>query len=245
MTTTRREFILTAAGSGFGTLAATAHAATPADQRPGHRHTRTQSAGARRGRRGGLRRRHGGNLGGLLRSAAWREGHPAGALAEPRRHGHQRARQHLAHQRPQETGHHRLRQEAIDRGGRVHAPISHYPKRPETHGSTRKGCAWCSDRMLRTRRARHLQRHGRRVDRRGRPHPRGAGGHQDRRKAVRGKMFIDATGDGDMAANAGAAIRPRPRKRRRVQGMTMMFRAARIGRCRHPRHCPKEPQRVS
>jgi hypothetical protein len=42
------------------------------------------------------------------------------------------------------------------------------------------------------------------------------------RKAVLGKVFIDATGDGDVAANAGAPF-DFGREDGRVQGMTMMF----------------------
>jgi regulator of extracellular matrix RemA (YlzA/DUF370 family) len=43
------------------------------------------------------------------------------------------------------------------------------------------------------------------------------------RKAVRGKIFIDATGDGDVAANAGLPFDLGREGDRRVQGMTMMF----------------------
>jgi len=44
------------------------------------------------------------------------------------------------------------------------------------------------------------------------------------RKAVLGKMFIDATGDGDIAANAGVPFEYGRKTDGRVQGMTMMFR---------------------
>ena len=44
------------------------------------------------------------------------------------------------------------------------------------------------------------------------------------RKAVLGKIFIDATGDGDIAANAGVDFDYGRESDGRVQGMTMMFR---------------------
>jgi len=44
------------------------------------------------------------------------------------------------------------------------------------------------------------------------------------RRAVLGKIFVDATGDGDIAANAGAPFEYGRKIDGRVQGMTMMFR---------------------
>jgi hypothetical protein len=46
------------------------------------------------------------------------------------------------------------------------------------------------------------------------------------RKAVRGKIFIDATGDGDVAANAGLPFDFGRPSDGGVQGMTMMFRVS-------------------
>ena len=43
------------------------------------------------------------------------------------------------------------------------------------------------------------------------------------RKAVRGRVFVDATGDGDVAANAGLPFDFGRESDGRVQGMTMMF----------------------
>ena len=43
------------------------------------------------------------------------------------------------------------------------------------------------------------------------------------RQAVRGRIFIDATGDGDVAANAGLPFDFGRKEDGRVQGMTMMF----------------------
>ena len=63
--------------------------------RPGDRRSRAAGPRAGRGRRRGLRRRHGRHLGGVLCGPARGESDSAGALAEPRRHGDQRAGQYF------------------------------------------------------------------------------------------------------------------------------------------------------
>jgi hypothetical protein len=115
-------------------------------------------------------------------------------------------------------------QEAVDRGGRFVRRMSHYPTRPETHDFDPAGMRVVFHRMLRDAGVRVIcnlaavesVRDGDRmvavlVD------------TKTGRKAVRGKIFIDATGDGDVAANAGLPFdfgRPGDGG---VQGMTMMF----------------------
>ena len=53
------------------------------------------------------------------------------------------------------------------------------------------------------------------------------------RKAVRGKIFVDATGDGDIAANAGLPFDFGRASDGGVQGMTMMFRLRGLDPARH------------
>ena len=77
----------------------------------------------------------------------------------------------------------------------------------------------------RRRRAGLLQPQGGRIRRRGRTASRPCWWtRKTGRKAVRGKIFIDATGDGDIAANAGLPFDFGRASDGRVQGMTMMFR---------------------
>jgi hypothetical protein len=63
------------------------------------------------------------------------------------------------------------------------------------------------------------------------------------RKAVRGKIFIDATGDGDVAAQAGVPFDFGRSSDGGVQGMTMMFRLQGLDAAK-VRANPKEAERV-
>ncbi len=115
-------------------------------------------------------------------------------------------------------------QEAIDRAGRFMHRYPDYPKRPETHWFDPEGMRVVFHKMLREFRVRTFcnltaiesiveadRIRGVLVD------------TKTGRKAVLGKIVIDATGDGDVAANAGLPFdfgRPGDHL---VQGMTMMF----------------------
>jgi len=116
-------------------------------------------------------------------------------------------------------------QEAVDRGGRFVRRMADYPKRPETHEFDSTGMRVVFDRMLAEACVRvfcgltavESVREGNRleavlVD------------TKTGRKAVRGRIFIDATGDGDIAANAGLPFDFGRASDGGVQGMTMMFR---------------------
>ncbi len=116
-------------------------------------------------------------------------------------------------------------QEAIDRGGRFVRRMADYPRRPETHEFDSTGMRMVFDRMLKDAGVRAFCNlktvesvlEGNRlravlVD------------TKTGRKAVRGKVFVDATGDGDIAANAGIPFDFGRAGDGRVQGMTMMFR---------------------
>lgn len=116
-------------------------------------------------------------------------------------------------------------QEAIERGGRFVRQMAHYPTRPETHEFDSTGMRMVFDRMLRDAGVRafcnltaveSVVEDGRMravlVD------------TKTGRKAVLGKVFIDATGDGDVAANAGLPFDFGRTADGLVQGMTMMFR---------------------
>ena len=61
------------------------------------------------------------------------------------------------------------------------------------------------------------------------------------RKAVRGRIFIDATGDGDVAANAGVPFDYGRAGDGLVQGMTMMFCLTRRGLAAVVRPMPRTP----
>jgi hypothetical protein len=115
--------------------------------------------------------------------------------------------------------------EAVDRGGRFVRRMADYPKRPETHEFDSTGMRVVFDRMLQDAGVRvfcNLQAmesvaQGNRlqavlVD------------TKTGRKAVRGRIFVDATGDGDVAANAGLPFDYGRESDGGVQGMTMMFR---------------------
>lgn len=116
-------------------------------------------------------------------------------------------------------------QEAIDRGGRFVRRMDHYPTKPETHEFDSTGMRVVFDQLARDAGVRvfcglaaveSVVVDGRigavLVD------------TKTGRKAVRGKIFIDATGDGDVAANAGLPFDFGRASDGGVQGMTMMFR---------------------
>jgi len=116
-------------------------------------------------------------------------------------------------------------QEAIERGGRFVRRMADFPKRPETHEFDPTGMRMIFDQMLKDAGVRVFcnlvavesivegcQLRAVLVD------------TKTGRKAVRGKIFIDATGDGDVAANAGLPFDFGRAGDGRVQGMTMMYR---------------------
>jgi len=116
-------------------------------------------------------------------------------------------------------------QEAVERGGAFVKRLAHFPKKPETHEFDSTGMRVVFQRMLDDAGVRticNLQAIESLVD-----GPRLTAVLVDTktgRKAVRAKIFIDATGDGDLAANAGAAFDFGRASDGRVQGMTMMYR---------------------
>lgn len=135
-------------------------------------------------------------------------------------------------------------QEAIERGGRFVRQMAHYPTRPETHEFDSTGMRMVFDRMLRDASVRvfcnlaaveSVVEDGRMravlVD------------TKTGRKAVRGKIFIDATGDGDVAANAGLPFDFGRAADGLVQGMTMMFRLRGLDPARIKAH-PEDAQHV-
>jgi hypothetical protein len=118
-------------------------------------------------------------------------------------------------------------QDAVGRGGRFVQRLSHYPRRPETHVFDPTGMRVVFYRMLKDAGVRtfcnltaveSVVEDGRLicvlVD------------TKTGRKAVRGRIFIDATGDGDVAANAGLPFDFGRASDGGVQGMTMMFRVS-------------------
>ncbi len=115
-------------------------------------------------------------------------------------------------------------QEAIERGGEFMHRYADYPKRPETHWFDPEGMRVVFWKMLGDRGVRticnvtaieSIVAEGRiramLVD------------TKTGRKAVCGKIFIDATGDGDVAANAGVPFDLGREGDGRVQGMTMIY----------------------
>ncbi len=115
-------------------------------------------------------------------------------------------------------------QEAIDRGGSFVRRLAKYPTTYETHDFDCEGMKVVFDRMLRDAGVRIIcdlkavesvvegdRIRGVLVDTK-------AG-----RMAVLGRIVIDATGDGDVAANAGVPFDYGRENDGRVQGMTMMF----------------------
>jgi hypothetical protein len=135
-------------------------------------------------------------------------------------------------------------QEAVDCGGRFVRRMADFPKRPETHEFDSTGMRIVFHRMLKDAGVRvlcNLQAIESVCD-------------GDRlqavlvdtktgRKAVCGKIFIDATGDGDIAANAGLPFDFGRGSDGRVQGMTMMFRLRGLDAARIKAH-PQDAQRV-
>ena len=116
-------------------------------------------------------------------------------------------------------------QEAVDRGSRFVHRMADFPKRPETHEFDSTGMRVVFDMMLKDAGVRVFCNltavesvvtdgcvQALLVD------------TKTGRKAIRGKIFIDATGDGDIAANAGVRFDVGRAADGRVQGMTMMFR---------------------
>jgi hypothetical protein len=115
-------------------------------------------------------------------------------------------------------------QEAVDRAGGFIHRMGDFPKRPETHWFDPEGMRVVFHGMLANRGVRTIcnlkavesivegdRLRGVLVD------------AKTGRKAVLGKIFIDATGDGDVAANAGLPFDFGRPSDGRVQGMTMMF----------------------
>jgi hypothetical protein len=116
-------------------------------------------------------------------------------------------------------------QEAVDRGGRFVRRMEHYPSKPETHEFDSTGMRVVFDRMTKDAGVRvfcglaaveSIVEDGRLravlVD------------TKTGRQAVRGRIFVDATGDGDIAANAGVPFDFGRSSDGAVQGMTMLFR---------------------
>ena len=135
-------------------------------------------------------------------------------------------------------------QEAIERGGRFVRRMAHYPTKPETHEFDSTGMRVVFHRMLKDAGVRTLCnvqtvesiREGDRlsavlVD------------TKTGRKAVRGRIFIDATGDGDVAANAGVPFDLGRSDDGGVQGMTMMFRLRGLDAAAIKAH-PEDAERV-
>ncbi len=135
-------------------------------------------------------------------------------------------------------------QEAIERGGRFVRRMAHYPKRPETHEFDSTGMRVVFHRMLQDFGVRTIcnlmavesivqgdRIHAVEVD------------TKTGRQAVRGKIFIDATGDGDISANAGVPFDFGRASDGGVQGMTMMFRLRGLDATRVKAH-PQDAERV-
>ena len=115
-------------------------------------------------------------------------------------------------------------QEAINRGGAFVRRRGDFPKRPETHDFDSEGMRVVFHKMLQEFGVRTLCNlgaveslvEGNRI--------RGVlVDTKTGRKAVLGRIVIDATGDGDVAAGAGAPFDFGRESDGRVQGMTLMF----------------------
>ena len=116
-------------------------------------------------------------------------------------------------------------QEAIDRAGPDITRFNHYPAKPETHEFEPGAMRLVFHQLLADAGVRvicHLAA-VEPVVRDGRIQAVLAD-TKTGRKALAGKIFIDATGDGDIAANAGVPFEYGRKQDDRVQGMTMMFR---------------------
>ncbi len=120
---------------------------------------------------------------------------------------------------------HGLVQEVIERAGMAMQRLANYPNRPETHEFEPGAMRIVFHRLLKDAGVRTIcniaaiesiieddRIRGVLVD------------TKIGRKAVLGKIFIDATGDGDIAANAGVPFAYGRDIDGKVQGMTMMFR---------------------
>lgn len=135
-------------------------------------------------------------------------------------------------------------QEAIDRGGRFVRRMAHFPKQPETHEFDSTGMRVVFDQMTKDAGVRvfcgltaveSVVKEDRMlavlVD------------TKTGRKAVLGRIFIDATGDGDIAANAGLPFDFGRASDGGVQGMTMMFRLRGLDPAVIKKH-PEDAKRV-
>ena len=135
--------------------------------------------------------------------------------------------------------------EEADRSGadRSSTAMRDFPKRPGNPLVRSRGNAGrVPEDARRVPRAHLLQPQGGGIDRGGRPHPRRVGRHQDAaRKAVLGRIVIDATGDGDVAANAGLPFDFGRPSDGRVQGMTMMLLAFATWTRRRSVRTPRRP----
>lgn len=242
MKTTRREFILTAAGSGLGAAAPTrrssrqqaAQLTIPEHAAPvlaeadvvvcggGTAGISAACCAARHGARVILLERWP-SLGGMATNALVNIWHTS-----------DRKRQVIQG----------FVQEAIERGGRFVRQMAHYPTRPETHEFDSTGMRVVFDRMTKDAGVRvfcgltaveSIVEDGRLravlVD------------TKTGRKAVTGKIFVDATGDGDIAANAGLPFDFGRSSDGGVQGMTMMFRLRGIDTARAKAH-PEDARNV-
>ena len=136
-------------------------------------------------------------------------------------------------------------QEAIDRGGEFVRRRADYPARPETHDFDSEGMRVVLQRLLDDSGVRTIcnlaavesiaqdgRIRGVLVD------------TKTGRKAVLGKIVIDATGDGDVAANAGLPFDFGRESDGCVQGMTMMFCLQDIEQDTVRATAPEESQRV-
>jgi hypothetical protein len=135
-------------------------------------------------------------------------------------------------------------QEAVERGGRFVRRLADFPKRPETHEFDSTGMRVVFDRMLKDTGVRVFCNLTavESVVQEGRVNAVLAD-TKTGRKAVRGKIFIDATGDGDVAAQAGVPFDFGRSSDGGVQGMTMMFRLRGLDAAK-VRANPKEAERV-
>ncbi|MDA3926145.1 MAG: FAD-dependent oxidoreductase [Kiritimatiellae bacterium] len=137
-----------------------------------------------------------------------------------------------------------LLQEAAERGGRFVRRMSDFPKRPEMYEFDPVGMRVVFDQMLKESGVRVLcnltavesvvtgdRMHAVLVD------------TKTGRKAVKGRIFIDATGDGDVAANAGIPFDFGRASDGAVQGMTMMFQVRGLEPDQVRAH-PEEAERV-
>lgn len=135
-------------------------------------------------------------------------------------------------------------QEAIDRGGRFVRRMASFPRQPETHEFDSTGMRMVFDRMTADAGVRVFCNltavESVVVDRRIQAV---LVDTKTGRKAVRGKIFLDATGDGDLAAGAGVPFDFGRPGDGRVQGMTMMFRLQGLDPARGKAH-PQDADRV-